>query len=196
TSLTKDVEGGEIIRDSGGKPTGILKDNAMNLVFTVQPEDSDEMNQRALTAAMKYVAMQGVTSVHHMGGWGNLQTFKKAQKKGLLKTRIYASVPISSWQKLADYISQNGAGDEWLKVGGLKGFVDGSLGSHTAAFFEPYTDNLSQKGFFVNEYSDLFRWILNGDRNNLQAAIHAIGDSAISELIDIFEKVQNENGIR
>ncbi len=196
TSLTKDVEGGEIIRDGSGKPTGILKDNAMNLVYAVQPEDSDEMNQRALAAAMKYVAMQGVTSVHHMGGWGNLQTFKNAQKNGLLKTRIYASVPISSWQKLADYISQNGAGDEWLKVGGLKGFVDGSLGSHTAAFFEPYTDNPSQKGFFVNDYSDLFRWILNGDRNNLQAAIHAIGDSAISELIDIFEKVQNENGIR
>ncbi len=88
-----EVDGGEIIRNNNNIPTGLLKDNAMNLVFAVHPEDSDEMNQRALNAAMKYVAQQGVTSVHNMGGWGNLSTFLNAREKGLLKTRIYTSVP-------------------------------------------------------------------------------------------------------
>ncbi|MCB0281229.1 MAG: amidohydrolase family protein [Calditrichae bacterium] len=193
---TKSVEGGTIVKNKEGKPTGIFKDNAMDLIYPVMPDPPDEMKLRALKAAMDYVAMQGVTSVDHMGSWDDLQVFMNARDKNLLKTRIYASVPLSTWEKLADYVQKNGKGDKWLSYGGLKGFVDGSLGSHTAAFFEPYSDSPDSKGFFVNDYDDLKKWILNGDKNNLQAVIHAIGDSAISTLIDIFEQVKNENGDR
>ncbi|MCA9732831.1 MAG: amidohydrolase [Deferribacteres bacterium] len=193
---TPETEGGEIIRDQIGKPTGVLKDNAMDFMWNVMPDPPAEMKERALIAAMEYVAAQGVTSVHQMGGWGEYLTLKSAHDKGILKTRVYASVPLSTWEKLHEYIQENGNGDNWLKIGGLKGFVDGSLGSHTAAFFESYTDDPGSHGFFVNEKETLEDWILNADKNELQAIIHAIGDSAISTLIDIFEQVAEENGPR
>ncbi len=196
SASTEEVEGGEIMRNSDGTPQGVFKDNAMNLIYKVIPEPTDELEEKALTAAMKYVAENGVTSVHHMGGWGDLQTFEKALEKGILKTRIYVSVPLSTWKRLSEYVAENGYGNEWLKVGGLKGFMDGSLGSHTAAFFEEYSDEPGDFGLFVNEHEDMYKWIKNGDKNNLQPVIHAIGDKAISDLIDIFEKVINENGAR
>ena len=94
------------------------------------------------------------------------------------------------------YLKENGRGDEWLYYGGLKGFVDGSLGSHTAAFFDPYTDQPSDSGFFVNDPSDLYEWISGADSAGLQVAVHAIGDKAINELLNIYETVERENGQR
>ena len=75
-----------------------------------------------------------------MGGWSDLATYRRAQTRGGLKLRIYSVVPLGMWAKLADYVKQNGRGDEWLRWGGLKGFVDGSLGSTTAWFYQPYED--------------------------------------------------------
>ncbi|KAA3661215.1 MAG: amidohydrolase, partial [Calditrichaeota bacterium] len=193
---TAEVDGGEIIRDEDNWPSGVLKDNAMNLMWQIMPEPPAEMKERALKAAMDYVAAQGVTSVHQMGGWGELETLERARDKDILKTRVYVSVPLPTWKKLSDYIQKNGAGDERLKIGGLKGFVDGSLGSHTAAFFAPYTDDPTSHGFFVNEKRELYDWISHADKEGLQAVIHAIGDSAISTLIDVFEQVAKENGER
>jgi predicted amidohydrolase YtcJ len=139
------VTGGEIVRDGRGELTGLLKDNAMDLVQAKMPAPSAAMQDRALDAAMHYVAEQGVTSVHHMGSWDDLDTFTRAHRAGRLGTRIYAAVPLPTWQRLADTVraktyGPDGRGDAWLRIGLLKGFVDGSLGSHTAAFIEPFTD--------------------------------------------------------
>ena len=134
TRATRHVEGGEIVRDARGEPTGLLKDNAMGLVDRVVPEPSDAMRDRALAAAMKYVAEQGVTSVHNMGTWAELATFARARRTNTLATRIYAVVPLADWARLRDVVAgkeyggADGRGDQWLRVGGLKGFVDGSLG--------------------------------------------------------------------
>ncbi len=196
TKQTEDISGGTIVRDENGHPTGVLKDNAMELIEKVDPEPSEKMKDRALQAAMEYVAKQGVTSVHHMGTWDDFAVFKRANKAGSLKTRISAAVPISTWEKLRKKITEQGNGDTWLRIGGLKGFADGSLGSHTAAFFEPYTDAPQDSGLLVNTKKDLYEWIKNGDQAGMQAIIHAIGDRANHIVLDIYEQVIKENGKR
>jgi predicted amidohydrolase YtcJ len=136
-----------------------------------------------------------------MGTWAELEVFARAHAAGRLKTRIYAAVPLDTWQTLAETVKAGtygpgGRGDAWLRVGGLKGFVDGSLGSHTAAFHEPFTDTPKDRGFFVNTPEDLYAWIKGADAAGLQVMVHAIGDRANQTLLDIFARVSNENGGR
>jgi predicted amidohydrolase YtcJ len=196
TRATRDVDGGEIVRDARGEPTGLLKDNAMDLVARVVPEPAPELMDRALDAAMTYVAAQGVTSVHNMGDWQDLAAFRRAHEAGLLRTRIYAAVPLASWNRLAGVVAARGHGDEWLRIGGLKGFVDGSLGSHTAAFHEPFSDMPGSRGLLVNERAALYEWVSGADAAGLHLMIHAIGDRANGMLLDIYERVAREHGPR
>jgi predicted amidohydrolase YtcJ len=197
----KDVAGGEIVRDANGRPTGVLKDNAMALVDAKVPPPSDAMSDRALDAAMTHVAAQGVTAVHHMGTWEHLGVFERAWRARRLSTRIQAAVPLSTWERLRDTVAaarfgSGGRGDAWLKVGALKAFVDGSLGSHTAAFHEPFTDAGSDRGLFVTTPEDLYAWIAGADRANLHVAVHAIGDRANTTILDIFDRVAREHGTK
>ncbi|HEU6449797.1 MAG TPA: amidohydrolase [Gemmatimonadaceae bacterium] len=196
TRATRDVEGGTIVRDASGEPTGILKDNAMSLLDAAVPELTPELADRALDTAMKYVAAQGVTSVQNMGSWSDLATFERAKKNGRLITRIYAVVPLSTWERLKDTVAARGHGDEWVRIGGLKGFVDGSLGSHTAAMLEPFTDAPDDTGLLVNTPEDLYAWTRGADKAGLQVMVHAIGDRAIRLQLDIYERVEREDGAR
>ncbi|MBK5299342.1 MAG: amidohydrolase [Vicinamibacteria bacterium] len=202
TRATKNVAGGEIVRDARGEPSGLLKDNAMGLVDRVVPDPSDAMRDRALTAAMKHVAGQGVTSVHNMGVWSDLATFARARRANVLGTRIYSVVPLADWQRLRDVVASkeyggaNGRGDQWLRVGGLKGFVDGSLGSHTAAFHAPFDDAPADRGLLVNTPEDLYAWISGADKAGLHVMVHAIGDRANGLLLDIYDRVTREDGAR
>ena len=191
---TLDIEGGEIKRNKNGDVTGLFKDNAERLIRPFVPKPSEEEYENALHTAMNYVASNGVTSVHHMSASDHLDVLKKAQFEGELITRIYAMFPLSEWKSLNDEIDQNGRGNKWLKVGGLKGFVDGSLGSHTAAFFEPYMDTPGENGLFVTPMENIYRDVKAADKANLQIMIHAIGDKANHDLLNTFEKVEKENG--
>ena len=193
---TRDVAGGTIVRDASGDPTGVLKDNAMGLMSGAIPAPSLEMSLRALDSAMRYVAERGVTSVHHMGGWDDLALFERAHAQRALRTRISAAVPLATWSRLRDVVSTRGRGDSWLRIGSLKGFVDGSLGSHTAAMLEPFTDAPGDRGLLVNTTEDLYAWTSGADRAGLQLIVHAIGDRAIRTQLDIFERVARENGAR
>ena len=196
TRRTKNVEGGTIVRMRNGEPAGIFKDNAMDLFNGVIPDPPAQLKDRAMEAAMGYVTVQGVTSVHHMGSWDNLGVFERAHKAGTLKNRFYVAVPLSTWARLRDKVTAEGRGDKWLRIGGLKGFVDGSLGSHTAAFFEPFTDAPKDKGLLVNPPDSLYAWTSGADGAGLQVMVHAIGDRAINVQLGIFERVANENGPR
>ena len=191
---TPQVEGGEMVIDQWGWLSGIFKDNAMNLVSEHIPVAASDRTDYALKQAMDYVASKGVTSVHHMVGY--MDALERARKNNTLKTRIYAMMPLSSWQDLKNKIDKQGRGDHWLKIGGLKGFVDGSLGAHTAAFHEPYTDLPEDQGFFINDESDLKKWISGADTCDLQIMVHAIGDKAINFLLDTYEEVERVNGKR
>ena len=193
---TPDVEGGEIARDQAGHPTGILKDNAMALVESAVPAPGDAQLDRQVAAAMKHVASLGITSVHDMAGWNDLAAYRRARDAGSMITRIYSVVPLADWQRLADEVAARGRGDEWLRIGGLKGFMDGSLGSHTAAFLEPFTDAPGDSGMLVNNLEDMRRWIDGADQAGLHVIVHAIGDRAIRDLLDIYLEIAGENGTR
>jgi hypothetical protein len=145
---------------------------------------------------MAHVASNGVTSVHDMAGWDSLATYRRAKANGELSTRIYSVMPLEHWQQLRDEVSRNGRGDNWLRIGGLKGFMDGSLGSHTAAFLEPFTDAPEDRGLLINDLDDMRSWIGSADEAGLHVMVHAIGDRAIRSLLDIYLDVAESNGER
>jgi predicted amidohydrolase YtcJ len=196
-----DIAGGEIVRRADGTMTGLLKDNAMGLIDAKAPPAPDALSDRALEAAMAYVAAQGVTTVHNMGSWSDLDVFTRAWRASRLRTRIYAAVPLDTWQRLQTLVQSgeygpDGRGDEWLRIGALKGFVDGSLGSHTAAFLAPFDDAPGDTGLFVTDPADLDAWIAGADAAGLHVAVHAIGDRAIRTLLDIFQRVETGHAAR
>lgn len=192
----KDVDGGEIIRRDG-HVTGLLKDNAKSLVNDVMPLPSEKQKEDALKAAMAYVASNGITSISSLTGTGfgdYFDVYQSGKAKGLLITRINAVSELENYTKLAEFIKKNGAGDKWLRYGGVKGFVDGSLGSHTAAFLKPFTDSPSDSGFFVITEKLLYSRLKSADSLGLQLLVHAIGDRSIHSLLGLFEKLEKENG--
>jgi predicted amidohydrolase YtcJ len=131
-----------------------------------------------------------------MGSWDDLAVFERAHHAGRLRTRIYAAVPLGTWARLRDTVAARGRGDAWLRIGGLKGFVDGSLGSHTAAMLEPFTDAPGDRGLLVTPPESLYAWTRDADAAGLQVIVHAIGDRAIRTQLDIFERVAREHGPR
>jgi predicted amidohydrolase YtcJ len=191
-----DMVGGEIVRDAAGELTGVFKDNAMVLVQRVIPRAPPAVEDRALDTAMAYVASYGVTSVHNMGSWNDLAIFERARATGRLRTRIHAATPLAEWERLRDTVAARGRGDDWLRIGALKGFVDGSLGSHTAAMFAGFTDKPSDSGFFITTADSLYARTRGADKAGLQVMVHAIGDRAIATQLDVFERVAKENGAR
>jgi predicted amidohydrolase YtcJ len=122
--------------------------------------------------------------------------FERAHTRRRLTTRVYAAVPIDTWARLRDHVATHGRGDAWLGWGALKGFVDGSLGSHTAAMLEPFTDAPSDRGLFVNTKEDLYEWARGADGAGLQLIVHAIGDLANRTQLDIYERILAEHGPR
>jgi predicted amidohydrolase YtcJ len=196
TKDVKEVVGGTIVRDAAGEPTGIFKDNAQGIVWRAVPDPTPAQMDAALRGAMAYVNAQGVTAVHNMGTWDDLAAFERGRAAGTLTTRIYGVVPLSTWKRLADTVKARGHGDEWVRIGGLKGFVDGSIGSHTAAMLEPFTDAPNDRGLMVNTEADLYAWTKQADAAGLQVIVHAIGDRAIRTQLNIFERVAAENGPR
>jgi predicted amidohydrolase YtcJ len=190
-------EGGEIVFDPvTGEPTGVLKDEAMGLVTRVIPEATADEMDAALDAAIRYALSQGVTQTHHMGTWADLETFRRAEAEGRLAMRIYAVVPMGTWERLRRFVSENGRGDDRLWWGGLKGFVDGSLGSTTAWFYEPYADDPTTSGLLTTDTASLRRWIHAADESGFQSIVHAIGDRANDWLLDVYQEVEEANGPR
>jgi predicted amidohydrolase YtcJ len=196
TADTEEIAGGSIVRDATGAPTGVLKDNAMALVERAVPPPTPAQRDRQLDAGMAFLAANGVTSVHDMGDWTTLDAYRRAHADGRLTSRVYAFLPLSEWQQAADTVEAEGRGDDWLRIGGLKGFMDGSLGSHTAAFFEPFADAPEDRGLLVNDPADVEHWVSGADAAGLHVTVHAIGDRAISLLLDIFERVAADHGPR
>lgn len=190
---TPAIEGGEIVKDAHGIPTGILKDNAMNYLLAKIPPMTVPQKEKALKAAMTYLLSNGVTSVHDVDSIGTYPIAKKLKEANELSVRIYAINPLNHWDKRNDTFKNT---NKWLKTGALKGFMDGSLGSHTAVFVADYSDKAGDRGFFINDKNDMKKWISKADKKGLQVLVHAIGDDANHVLLEIFEAVSNENGPR
>src|SRR5690242_15796283 len=199
--VTKDTPtppGGEILHDArSGEPTGIFKDGALDLVGRAVPEPAPERRDSALARALAFAAPLGVTATAHMSAsWADLASYRRLERAGRLTLRAALYLPLDAWRAVADTIRTRGAGDDWVKIGGVKGFMDGSAGSRTAYFFEPYADSAGYRGLLQHPEADMRTWIGNADSAGLQVAVHAIGDRANAILLAIYDSVARAHGAR
>ena len=199
--VTKDTPtppGGEILRDPRtGDPIGIFKDQALGLIDRAVPEPSPEQRDSALARALAHAASLGVTATSHVSAsWADLASYRRLEKAGRMTLRVAVYLDLSQWRAVADTIRRSGPGDDWVKIGGLKGYVDGSAGSRTAYFFEPYADSAGYAGLMQYAESDLRSWIGNADSAGLQVTVHAIGDRANAIILDIYDSVAKAHGAR
>jgi predicted amidohydrolase YtcJ len=201
---TKDVPGGEIVRDKDGNPTGILKDHATSLIEKLMPLPTERELDAALKAAMHEAASHGVTSVQNM--WDStsdassalkLREFQKFARNGMLTVRIYHGSPLRDWKALAETRVQAAFGNPMLRIGNLKSFADGALGSETAWMEAPFSDKAGYSGLASADLTDsagYYASVRGADQAGLQISIHAIGDRAIHTVLDLFERAERENG--
>jgi hypothetical protein len=197
TKNTPNPHGGEIVKDpKTGEPTGILRDDATSLVYKIMTDQTEKELDDALSRASSHALAHGFTQVHDMGtygGWIDMATYRRAEEAGKLPIRIYSFVAISSWYKLDSFVKKNGWGNDRLHWGGLKGFVDGSLGSTTAWFYKPYLDAPNSTGLQVTDTNLLRKWILQADSAGLHIATHAIGDHANDWILNVYEEAEKIN---
>ena len=194
TRDSKDPQGGTIVRDKNGEPTGLLKDAAMDAVNVVIPPASVEDRVAATRAALKEAARFGVTAFCDMSSgvdaFQDLRAYQRLEKSGELTSRVYLFTPISEHERLATAAIERSFGSDRLRIGALKGFSDGSLGSSTAGFYEPFVGEPENRGLMMRSMDgDMKKWVAAANANNLQIGIHAIGDRANDEVLSIFESV-------
>jgi predicted amidohydrolase YtcJ len=198
TAQTPNPPGGEIVKDAHGNPTGILKDAAQSLIFSKMPPLSHERRLRAAKRALAYAARLGVTSVQAMSAnYDDIRVYGELAEQGELTTRIYAAPALSGWSDEAKIGIRHAWGSSYLRIGAMKAFADGSLGSTTAYFFQPYTDAPKTRGLLTDEMqplSKMRRHMMKADEAGLQLCIHAIGDNAISLVLDLFSNVEKAHG--
>jgi predicted amidohydrolase YtcJ len=194
---TPEPKGGRILRDAAGEPTGIVVDTAKDLVQRVIPPPTPAALEKMLRVGIQHGLSNGVTQAHSMGlDWDTHQALVRLRAKGETDMRFISYLPLSDWEKVAAMVRREGTGDDWLRWGGLKALADGSLGSRTALFYEPYDDSPGTRGIRVNTLEHLREWIGEADKIKLPIALHAIGDEANDNVLDIFQEVVKANGPR
>jgi predicted amidohydrolase YtcJ len=198
TAKTPDPPGGTIVRDAQGDPTGALKDAATGLVEKVIPPLTHDQRIRIIKRSMNHAASLGVTSVQHMVADNeDIAAYAELLDKGELTTRIYAAPLITHVDDLAKMGTRRAFGGPYLRIGALKAFADGSLGSGTAYFYEPFLGQGANRGLLSDEMqppSLMQDRILEADSAGLQLCIHAIGDQAISMILDMYAETQKVHG--
>ncbi len=199
TRATPDIAGGTIVRDPRThEPTGILKDEAMGPVYNVVPSSTAEQDDAALNRAMAFVASKGVTAAAMVSSpWSELSALERARKGGRLTIRATVYHPLGEWRSVAESVkARGGFGDDWIRLAGVKGYVDGSLGSTTALFYEPYNDDPTTRGLLTTPEDSLRAWIGGSDSAGLQVAVHAIGERANGLILDIYDSLAKAHGQR
>lgn len=195
---TKDVAGGEIVRDAAGDPTGIFKDAAEVYIESVIPAPSFEQKVEQAIAATDYAASLGVTSAQDMGSSTlDISVYQELMRQGKLKTRLYGCTTMADAQQWKDVGVNYAFGTPWLRVGCVKAYADGSLGSTTAWLFEPYSDARNSSGLARADVLTTMRQkIVDADKARLQVNIHAIGDRANATILDYYAALDGANGAR
>jgi len=198
TAKTPDPPGGTVVRDAQGNPTGALKDAAMDYVYKIMPPLSYEQRMHAVRRAMAHAASVGVTSVQNMNpDYEDIAAYAELLRRGELITRIYAAPLITQVDDLAKIGIGHAFGGPYLRIGALKAFADGSLGSRTAYFFEGFNDQPDNRGLLSDEMQPLSAMLdryMRADAAGLQVCTHAIGDQAISTILDLYGQVEAAHG--
>src|SRR6266581_2572999 len=198
--VTKDTPapvGGEVPRDAHGEPIGIFKDNAEDLIGRAIPAPSAEQRDSALARALAHAASLGVTATGHMSAsWADLASYKRLERAGRMTLRVAVYLPIEDWRTVSDSVHRDGAGDDWVRIGGVKGYMDGSAGSRTAFFFEPFSDSAGYYGLIRQPEAEMRAWVGAADLAGLQIAVHAIGDRANAIILAIYDSVARAHGRR
>jgi len=195
---TKSPAGGLIVKDKKtGEPTGILKDNAMDLISSIIPDHSYQEYIEAVEAALKYARELGVTTVEDITFPNDLRVYQELEKKGKLTSRIYTRLPIDEYKNLTAEGIQFNFGSDKIQLGSLKAYADGSLGSTTAWFFEPYKQDTTTYGLPNDIIQDgrFKKWAFDADKNKLQISVHAIGNRANAYVLDVFSQIKKENPV-
>src|SRR5262249_54271086 len=194
---TPDVPGGVIVRDAGGNPTGVFKDAAQELIYKAIPPMTHEQRIRAARRALEHAASLGVTSVQHMNPeFADVAAYSELAEKGELITRIYAVPMETEWRDQAKVGLRRAWGSAYLRLGAVKGYADGSLGSRTAYMFEPFADDPGNRGLLSDEMhppTAMRDRLMQADAAGLQLLVHAIGDRAISMMLDIFSGIEKQH---
>ena len=195
---TPDVPGGTIVRDAQGNPTGALKDAAMSYLYKAIPSLSREQRAHAAERALAHAASVGVTSVQDMNpDYADIALYAELLERGQLTTRIYAVPPIALVEDQAKIGVRHGFGGPFLRIGAVKGYADGSLGSRTAYFFEPFDDQPENHGLLSDEMQPLSRMrghMMTADAAGIQICTHAIGDQGISMILDLYAELTKAHG--
>lgn len=192
---TPNPVGGEIVKDiNTGIPTGILKDTAIDIVRKLIPKQSYSEQDSILKTSMNYASSQGITQIHDMATWDDLQTFRRNKDKLTLRIKTYTWY--EDWEKLIDLIDKYGKGDNILRWDGIKAMIDGSLGSRTAWMHNHYLDDKNTNGIMrIKDTNSFKKMITNLDKNGIQLAIHAIGDKANDWIIKQSMNLNKVNGL-
>ncbi len=200
TVASRDPAGGKIDRDESGTPNGILRETARDAVRTVIPKPTHDQRRQAIDLALADLASHGITSAQDNSSWEDFQIYEELEKEGKLTARISEWLPFDdSIANLNRKRSSHSATDDMLHTGLLKGFMDGSLGSKTAALLEPYNDDSKNSGLPQYEPDKLNAMAKERVLAGFQLGFHAIGDKGVQMALDAFaeaEKAAKENKVK
>jgi predicted amidohydrolase YtcJ len=198
TAQTPDPPGGVIVHDAQGNPTGALKDAAMDYVYKIAPPLSHDARMRAVKRALAHAASLGVTSVQHMNPeYADIAVYSELLERGELTARIYAAPLITGVDDQVKIGIRHAFGGPFLRIGALKAYADGSLGSSTAYFFEPFSNQPNNHGLLSDEMHPVSLMrdrMLKADASGLQLCTHAIGDQGISTILDLYSDIVKAHG--